>query len=54
MIRANKYFKITNTIETEKLFGMAKNHRKISSTEKSKILAMWGENEKQTHTNSNF
>lgn len=39
MIRANKYFKIANTIETEKLFGMAKKtqenkqyHREIQNS----------------------
>lgn len=46
MIRANKYLKIANTIETEKLFGMVKDHRKRSTTEKC-----IGENEKQQQTN---
>lgn len=38
MVRANKYWKPANTIETEKLFGELKKHRKISNTKKAKIL----------------
>lgn len=41
MIRAKKYFKIANSIKTEKLLGMVKDHRKRSKIKKAKILAMY-------------
>lgn len=41
MIRVNKYLKIANIIEIEKLFGMVKDYRKRSIIEKC-----IGENEK--------